>query len=278
MLKKRYAIGILCLLISATVVGAGLARKKTSRVSLPIQKKTEDTATPVIQITDIAPERIPETISAPIGEILEEESEIEIKADQSTLPKQVFLKVPFFSQAPFGDWKDERQQDGCEEMALIMAAYWARGEEKSAQQALADLFDTAKYEERTFGSFHDTNAEDTARLARDYFGLSARAQYDISMNDIKRELAKGNVVITPVNGKSIGNPYYTAPGPERHMVVLVGYEDKAKEFIANDPGTKRGKGYRYNYAVFWNAVRDYPSGYKTPIGDKSVKAMVVVSK
>ena len=71
MLKKRYAIGILCLLISATVVGAGLARKKTSRVSLPIQKKTEDTATPVIQITDIAPERIPETISAPIGEILE---------------------------------------------------------------------------------------------------------------------------------------------------------------------------------------------------------------
>ncbi len=268
MLKKRDAVFIVCFfLISAGVIVTGVVRQKASRVFLPLQENTEDVPSlPVLQSTDIAP----------VAETEEEKSES--VADQSALPKRAFLKVPFFSQAPFGDWKDEREQDGCEEMSLLMASYWVRGEEGNKKQALADLFDTAEYEERTFGSFHDTNAEDTAKLARDYFGLTARAQYDMSILDIKRELAKGNVVITPVNGQSIGNPYYTAPGPERHMIVLVGYDEQAGEFITNDPGTKRGKGYRYNYDVLWNAVRDYPSGHKTPIKDQSVKAMIVVER
>jgi hypothetical protein len=38
-----------------------------------------------------------------------------------------------------------------------------------------------------------------------------------------------------------------------------------KEFITNDPGTKRGFHYRYNEKVLYNAIRNYPTGNHLPI-------------
>src|SRR3989344_6679608 len=40
----------------------------------------------------------------------------------------VLLTVPFAAQAPFGEWSDPRQQDGCEEASTIMAMHWVRGD------------------------------------------------------------------------------------------------------------------------------------------------------
>lgn len=194
-------------------------------------------------------------------------------------PKTVKLKVPFSPQAPFADWDDERQQDGCEEMSIIMANRWAKSSLLSREEALQELFTLSKYQEEQYGFYNDTDSDSTARLYNDYYSYGfAKAVRDITVQDIKQELAKGNLVITPMNGQIIGNPHYTSPGPERHMLVIIGYDDLSQEFITNDPGTKRGEDYRYDYTIFYNAIRDYPSGHKTAIIDESKKAMVVVSK
>lgn len=51
----------------------------------------------------------------------------DISAEAVSLPGQstILYDVPFAAQAPFGEWSDKRQQDGCEEVSALMAVKWA---------------------------------------------------------------------------------------------------------------------------------------------------------
>jgi hypothetical protein len=189
----------------------------------------------------------------------------------------VLLSVPFTAQAPFGKWEDPRQQDGCEEAAALMAVSWARGETFTLAHAEQQIIAISEYEEEQYGGYHDTSAADTIdRIFKGYFGYSnVRLQYGVGADDIKRELAAGNLVVVPTNGKLLGNPYFTPPGPDRHMLVVKGYDPATREFITNDNGTRWGENYRYHEAVLYNAVMDYPTGYHEPM-QGVVKAMIVV--
>ena len=45
----------------------------------------------------------------------------------ATQPQKYYLEaVPFVPQAPFGEWKDRRFQDGCEEATSLIAVAWAQ--------------------------------------------------------------------------------------------------------------------------------------------------------
>jgi len=193
--------------------------------------------------------------------------------------KTILHKVPFTPQAPFGGWQDERQQDGCEEAVSLMAYYWAMGETLTRDQALKEIIAISDYEQEEYGNYHDTAVADTVeRIFYGYFKYSkATAEYDIDSERIIAELAKGNLVIIPTNGRLLKNPYYTPPGPERHNLVIIGHDPDRKEFIANDPGTKRGQSYRYQAETVISAIVDYPTGNHLPIESKR-KAMIVVSK
>src|SRR3989338_7629179 len=57
----------------------------------------------------------------------------------SDLPAKVLWEVPFTSQAPRGNWKDPRQQAGCEEASVLMAMRWVRGKSLSMAQAEAQI-------------------------------------------------------------------------------------------------------------------------------------------
>lgn len=191
----------------------------------------------------------------------------------------VVQNVPFAAQAPFGDWSDPRQQDGCEEASAIMAMRWVKGQSLTLQQMLDEIKAISAFEEQTYGSYHDTSADDTvARIFGAYFNYqNAEARHDITVEDIKVELSKGNLVIIPADGQKLGNPYFTAPGPERHMLLIKGYDPKTRQFITNDPGTRQGKDFRYSESVLFSAIRDYTTGYHEPIIGNE-KAMIVVSK
>lgn len=191
----------------------------------------------------------------------------------------VLHEVPFISQAPFGDWDDPRQQDGCEEAASLMAVAWARGEELTARKALELIIALADYQEKEFSGFHDTSAADTAeRIIRGYFKHDqAEVMPAASPDDIVGALQGGSLVIAPMDGQALGNPYYTAPGPERHMLLVVGYDPETGEFITNDNGTRRGQGYRYGKSHFFRAVRDYPTGNHEPIV-RMEKNIIIVSR
>lgn len=197
------------------------------------------------------------------------------------LKHKVFLEVPFVAQAPTGNWADPRQQDGCEEAAAWMAILWARGERAPADLKVqeAKIQVMADWQEEKYGSYHDTNADDTVeRIYNEYFGYdNVRVVEDVTVQKIKQELSAGNLVQVPADGQILANPNYTAPGPERHNLIILGYDDATGEFITNDNGTRAGRGYRYKYEVMLSAIRDYPTGFHEPITEIK-KTMIVVSK
>ncbi len=195
------------------------------------------------------------------------------------LPQKVLLTVPFTPQAPFGGWSDPRQQDGCEEASVVMAWRWANGEDLTRQEALEEITNMSNWEETQYGSYRDTSAADTLkRLLQEFYGYKGgRVEYDITLQDVKRELAAGNVLIIPFDGQILENPNFLNGGPERHMLVAIGYDDTKKHIITNDPGTRLGQGFTYSYRNFEDSFRDYETGDHEPIvGRRS--AMIVVEK
>lgn len=204
----------------------------------------------------------------------------EVAEEPATHPERalILFDVPFSPQAPFANWSDPRQNYACEETSALMAVKWAKGEELTLGEAEEAIIAAADWQLEQYGEFHDTSAQDTAdRLLKGYFGYyGVELKSGITAWDIKQELWEGNIVVVPVRGRELGNPYYTPPGPLIHMVVVVGYDGDTSEFIVNDPGTRRGAQIRYHETVLENAVRDYQSGHNEPLED-SEKVMIVVS-
>jgi len=194
--------------------------------------------------------------------------------------KKVLIEnVPFASQAPFGDWKDQRQQDGCEEASALLAVKWARGQNLTKEEALREILGASDYIQKKYGEYRDINTADAIEwIYKDYFKFNnAIVKKNISIQDIIDELEKGNLVVTPMNGQILGNPYFTPPGPERHMILIRGYDPDKKIFITNDPGTRHGELFEYDTQILFNAIRDYPTGYHETIYQIE-KNMIVVSK
>ena len=213
-----------------------------------------------------------------INDVNEEEAE-KIEDGEAEIQKNILLNVPFILQAPLGNWSDPRQQDGCEEASVMMAMRWMQDEIITKQEALKELLRLVKWQTEEYNEHRDTSASSTAqRLLKEYYNHeNFRVVYSITAEDIILELQAGNLIITPMDGRELGNPYFTPPGPTRHMVVIRGYDFDTAEFITNDPGTRRGEEYRYKQDIFFSAIRDYPTGYHEKI-NKIIKAMIVVKK
>jgi hypothetical protein len=189
-------------------------------------------------------------------------------------------EVPFISQAPFGDWADQRQQDGCEEASALMAAAWARGEALDLAQAEKEIELMSDYLLKEYGEYRDVHVTDViAWIFSDYLDFSGASLIeDASLEDIILELMAGHLVLAPADGRALKNPYFTPPGPERHMLVLRGYDPIKKEFITNDPGTRRGRAYRYDQDLLFAAIMAYPTGYHEAVEGRPKDVIVVAQE
>ncbi len=197
---------------------------------------------------------------------------------ETELPKHLSLAVPFLCQAPYGNWQ-EPWQDACEEASLVMAAtyFQERGERKiSAEQGKKEILSLVVYQVKQYGGHYDLTAEQIAKLARDYFHLSANVESDATVKKIKQALARGQVVIVPAAGRLLGNPYYTPPGPAYHNLLIKGYDDDHQQFISNDCGTKRGESYRFDYQKLFNAIHDWPGDKHKMLEGK--KVLIVIGR
>lgn len=185
--------------------------------------------------------------------------------------------IQFTSQAPFGEWNDPRQQDACEETVVIMAMFFVQDKEMDASAAKNEILNLSHWQEKEHGIFVDTSAQSTLDwLIKEYYDYhKAFLINDASLNDIKQELANGNIVIAPTNGRLLNNSYFSPPGPERHALLIKAYDAKTREFITNDPGTKRGENFRYDENVLFGAIQDYPSGDHLPI-QKLEKNIIII--
>jgi len=175
------------------------------------------------------------------------------------------LNIPFTVQAPYGNWNDERLEDGCEEASALMAIKWTQNAQSISQQEANDtILAVSDYLLKTYGEYRDISAVDAVNwIYKDYFNYQKVAfKQGVSRADIIAELEKGNAVIAPMNGQLLNNPYFTQPGPRQHMLVIRGYDPVKDEFITNDPGTRHGELYRYDSTLLFNAIRNYPTGYQ----------------
>lgn len=204
------------------------------------------------------------------GDDLIVEEPVEEKTVEEPLPSRIVHEVAFTSQAPYAQWAEALYQDACEEASVLMAARWVRGEKDPKELAPAfateEIARLADVSVELFDTFIDTSAEDTLWiLQHELPGTRVELLESPTIEDMKRVLANDGVLIMPMDGQILVNPYFNDPGPERHMLVLIGFDDRTQEFITNDPGTRRGAGFRYGYENFFIAMRDYPTGDSLPI-------------
>lgn len=258
---KKITVVSIILIISAAVAGAVLVIQNQTKRAEVIENSADNNAA-----------------TGTVMNLAESATTSEIPASASVATGAIF-NVPFTSQAPFGNWKDIRQEDGCEEASALMAVHWARNERLTPEESEREIIAISDYELAKYGYFEDTSIRDTAtRILSGYFGFeNFEVRTGIGTADIIAELAKGNIAIVAVAGQEMANPFYTPPGPVSHMLVIIGYDAGTKEFVTNDPGTKHGEKFRYPDYVIQRALRDYPSGNNEPITE-TVKAMIVVRK
>lgn len=289
----KYSITIFSLavvvIVSFVFVASGGDQGETVDV-VPAEELVQqptDGVTTTSQMVESEEEFSPDvTVPSPTStDIDNSEPEIQPPVDLVSEPielapsKAILLPVPFLSQAPFREWKDPRQQDGCEEASVIMVMRWLKGEKEITKEAgKEEILAISHYTEQTYGEFRDTSAADTvAWIIRGYYNYAGEVEIvdDVTAEDIIGELQAGNSVIIPTNGQALNNPYFTPPGPMIHMLVVIGYDPITEEFITNDPGIGRGGGYRYPVSTIVSAIRDYETGYHHPT-DPAEKRMIVV--
>lgn len=260
-------IGILVLLVVITVFNTAFVYFNFDNSSVPSL---------ALEVPETSEEKLEENIE--VGDPIETPPApiVELPEPIENLEQSILLDVPFTSQAPYENWHKDIYQYGCEEASILMAMHWVLGDSSiSAEEAEKEIALMAQFEQESTGSFYDTSAVDTAQLIRDYFDYhNVEVRSEIDIDDIKRELIRGNLVIVPVNGQIIQNPFYTSP-PLAHMIVIIGYDSATKEFIVNDPGTKRGSHFRHPEAVIDAGLQDYPTGHDEPILEVQ-KVMIVV--
>jgi len=182
-------------------------------------------------------------------------------APLSNIPSAFNLAVPFTSQAPLANW-DVVHEDTCEEAAIYMvnAFYesWPAGK-IDPEKADADILKIVEFEKVLFGFFESTTAAQIVILTEQMYGYErVEVIEDPTIDDLKNHLAAGRPVFVPSAGRMLGNPNFTGEGPLYHALVLKGYTETT--FVTNDPGTRLGADYQYDFDTVMNAMHDWNAG------------------
>ena len=265
--EGRKSIGLI-LKIEASKVKEDLKKRFGVSQKEIILDNSETQNSPTIKLED-AIEDTNEGATEDIVENIAEEIVEEI-------PASIMVKVPFTVQAPFANW-DDIHQEACEEASIIMLEYYFSKEKLTLEIAEAEIQALVKFQNKKFGDYKDTTAEQTVDLFLDFYGelpngKKLKVVYDFDKTDLKKYLARGFPIIIPAAGRELGNPNFTAPGPLYHNLVLTGYNGDT--IITNDPGTRKGEGYKYNIDILYNAIHDFPG--KPENIKQGRKAMIVV--
>jgi hypothetical protein len=249
MFKTFFSLVVIIFLFYPQFLQDSAADFSLPKISIPIVEK--EVLVPVVPEIKVIPATSTPSTSTPLI------------SDES-----VFLLVPFSSQAPLGEWSDDRQQDGCEEAGAMMAIAWAQGDiDLSPAAATKEIIALSDWQEEKYGEYRDVRIEDVAsRIFQAYYDYDKVEVVTLeTTQDLVKALQAGKIILAPTNGQALKNPHFTAPGPERHLLVITGYDADTDEFITNDPGTRYGYNFRYPASRLFAAIRVYESGYHLPI-------------
>lgn len=171
----------------------------------------------------------------------------------ATIPNAHSLVVPFSTQAPDGNW---RNNENCEETSALMAKAYLEGKRSLDPQIVAkDIEAITRWEQEQFGYHLDTGAQDTARFMRTLLGLKVDVVDTISADKFKEAISQGSLVLLPLNAQELLNPAYADGTRLYHMVVVYGYDGNT--FFVHDPGTSSGEHNAYPFSVLEAAAADW---------------------
>ena len=197
-----------------------------------------------------------------------EETSKEAERAESALPESINLDGPFYPQAPDADWSMP-WQEACEEASITLAYHYFSEEPLSKEQFKKDVLGLVDWQNEHVGSYEHSTVQQTTQMLEGYFGFT---DYQImnqpSIEELKRELARGHVLVAPFAGRMLKNPFYSGQGPYYHMLVIKGYD--SENFITNDVGTRRGENFIYPHATLMGALHDY----QEPIEDAPASVIV----
>lgn len=180
------------------------------------------------------------------------------------LPSQIHHRLPFVSQAPRGQWRDDTFQNACEEASMYMVKlYYDRVMIPPLPVVSSEALAKIVAYEREQGIFKSMSVDDVQRLFQEVYQIDTSVIiHDPSLDAMKMYLQSG-VLLLPVSGEILANPHFSRPFPPYHMIVVIGYDDTTGEFITHDPGTKFGENFRYSYATIMDAIHDWTGSAAT---------------
>ncbi|MFZ5365525.1 MAG: C39 family peptidase [Patescibacteria group bacterium] len=167
------------------------------------------------------------------------------------------IDVPFTAQAPDG-WYSPFDE-ACEEAATVMLDNFYQGN-RSIANPKQEILDIVYIENQLWGMNKDTNALQMTHIINNFFAFEADTKPDPTLAAIKNEIDNNRPVLVPVYGRSLYNPNFRGAGPIYHVIIIKGYDDPARQFITNEPGTVHGHNWRYGYEEMMNAIHDLNYG------------------
>lgn len=170
-------------------------------------------------------------------------------------PAELNLKLTFYSQAPFADWSMP-WQEACEEASILLIANSYLQHNWTRTEFNQQILDLVEWEKKRFGQYEHTNVEEMQIMLKEYFQLESIVHENPTLEDIKKILSKGHLIVAPFGGKILGNPNYTNGGPAYHAMVIKGYTKEGK-IITHDVGTRKGEDYVYSWEKINTALHDY---------------------
>lgn len=170
------------------------------------------------------------------------------------IPSTFDIDVPFTSQAPLKVW-DALHEDTCEEASLLMVKYFLNKEALPDVNKVDEQLKALVGWEESRGYGLSITLSQLSTVAKENYGLRGSVVTITSIDQIKRVLASGQPIIVGAAGKELKNPNFTDGGPNYHMLVIKGYDSTG--FITNDPGTRNGADYHYDFNVLYGAIHDW---------------------
>ncbi len=182
------------------------------------------------------------------------------KATPPPVASKIMLQVPYIAETPdlvwTGPWKN-----GCEEASIAMVDKFYKGKKAvsvaEAKQFMQKLFDAQNI---LYGGNDNSDATRTNYLINNYSSFKGTIKTNPTLEQIKTELRAGHPVISLHRGFDLHNENipFLATASSYHMMVIKGYDDKARRFIVNDDGDlEAGNGLTYGYSLFMNSLHDY---------------------
>lgn len=192
---------------------------------------------------------------------------------ETILPPSVYIYTPYYSQAPDNNRKLPWSML-CSEANLVLAAYAVQDKELSKQQFKEEMLAMIPIQEKSFGTYFSIPMRDLKGLYDTMYPQAGNARIleNPSIDDMKSELAKGNLIIAPTAGKLLHNRFFVNGWPVFHTILIVWYDEKY--FYVNEVGMSNGKNFKYTHDTVMYAMHDFVKGDVT----QWAKLVMVIEK